>query len=138
MVSTLDSESSDPSSNLGGTCFWLQVFAIGIFISVQLFQILQVLDSLVVRISACHVEGPGSMVSTLDSESSDPSSNLGGTCFWLQVFAIGIFISVQLFQILQVLDSLVVRISACHVEGPGSIPGRGDHFLFMYKFSWLV
>ena len=23
------------------------------------------------------------------------------------------------------LDSLVVRISACHVEGPGSIPGRG-------------
>ena len=27
------------------------------------------------------------------------------------------------------LDSLVVRISACHVEGPGSIPGRGEHFL---------
>ena len=26
------------------------------------------------------------------------------------------------------LDSLVVRISACHVEGPGSIPGRGDCF----------
>ena len=26
----------------------------------------------------------------------------------------------------QFLDSLVVRISACHVEGPGSIPGRGD------------
>ena len=25
----------------------------------------------------------------------------------------------------QVLESLVVRISACHVEGPGSIPGRG-------------
>ncbi len=25
----------------------------------------------------------------------------------------------------QFLDSLVVRISACHVEGPGSIPGRG-------------
>ena len=24
-----------------------------------------------------------------------------------------------------ILDSLVVRISACHVEGPGSIPGRG-------------
>ena len=29
----------------------------------------------------------------------------------------------------QVLDSLVVRISACHVEGPGSIPGRGGNFL---------
>ena len=27
----------------------------------------------------------------------------------------------------QFLDSLVVRISACHVEGPGSIPGRGDY-----------
>ena len=26
------------------------------------------------------------------------------------------------------LDSLVVRISACHVEGPGSIPGRGETF----------
>ena len=26
------------------------------------------------------------------------------------------------------LDSLVVRISACHVEGPGSIPGRGENF----------
>ena len=26
-----------------------------------------------------------------------------------------------------ILDSLVVRISACHVEGPGSIPGRGVH-----------
>ena len=26
----------------------------------------------------------------------------------------------------QVLDSLVVRISACHVEGLYSIPGRGD------------
>ena len=28
----------------------------------------------------------------------------------------------------QFLDSLVVRISACHVEGPGSIPGRGELF----------
>ncbi len=29
----------------------------------------------------------------------------------------------------QFLVSLVVRISACHVEGPGSIPGRGENFL---------
>ena len=29
---------------------------------------------------------------------------------------------------LSILDSLVVRISACHVEGPGSIPGRGESF----------
>ena len=26
------------------------------------------------------------------------------------------------------LDSIVVSISACHVEGPGSIPGRGVIF----------
>ena len=31
----------------------------------------------------------------------------------------------------QFLDSLVVRISACHVEGPGSIPGRGGLFLLL-------
>ena len=30
--------------------------------------------------------------------------------------------------LIQFLDSLVVRISACHVEGPGSIPGRGVNF----------
>ena len=30
--------------------------------------------------------------------------------------------------IIQFLDSLVVRISACHVEGPGSIPGRGEQY----------
>ena len=33
------------------------------------------------------------------------------------------------------LDSLVVRISACHVEGPGSIPGRGETFSFATKSS---
>ena len=34
------------------------------------------------------------------------------------------------------LDSLVVRISACHVEGPGSIPGRGEHFLgYQYLYD---
>ena len=32
---------------------------------------------------------------------------------------------------LTILDSLVVRISACHVEGPGSIPGRGVNLLDM-------
>ncbi len=30
---------------------------------------------------------------------------------------------------MQILVSLVVRISACHVEGPGSIPGRGETLL---------
>ena len=39
----------------------------------------------------------------------------------------------------QFLDSLVVRISACHVEGPGSIPGRGETFFHIFKlerFLW--
>jgi hypothetical protein len=35
----------------------------------------------------------------------------------------------------QFLDSLVVRISACHVEGPGSIPGRGG---FLLRFHSLA
>ena len=35
----------------------------------------------------------------------------------------------------QFLDSLVVRISACHVEGPGSIPGRGENFFCAWKKS---
>ena len=33
----------------------------------------------------------------------------------------------------QFLDSLVVRISACHVEGSGSIPGRGEMFSLWQK-----
>ena len=36
-----------------------------------------------------------------------------------------------------ILDSLVVRISACHVEGPGSIPGRGDENHFLANLSLL-
>ena len=32
-----------------------------------------------------------------------------------------------------ILDSLVVRISACHVEGPGSIPGRGDSIFYVSR-----
>ena len=33
----------------------------------------------------------------------------------------------------QFLDSIVVSISACHVEGPGSIPGRGVPFCLSYS-----
>ena len=36
----------------------------------------------------------------------------------------------EIVQVIQFLDSLVVRISACHVEGPGSIPGRGVIFYY--------
>ena len=41
--------------------------------------------------------------------------------------------TIALQQIGSILDSLVVRISACHVEGPGSIPGRGETF---FTFFW--
>ena len=36
------------------------------------------------------------------------------------------------------LDSIVVSISACHVEGPGSIPGRGVLFLLLLPISCLL
>ena len=38
----------------------------------------------------------------------------------------------------QFLDSLVVRISACHVEGPGSIPGRGGFFFHKLDMTTVV
>ena len=31
-----------------------------------------------------------------------------------------------------VLGSIVVSISACHAEDPGSIPGRGGYFWFLF------
>ena len=34
-----------------------------------------------------------------------------------------------------ILGSIVVSISACHAEDPGSIPGRGVLFLFSFFFS---
>ena len=36
-----------------------------------------------------------------------------------------------------ILDSIVVSISACHVEGPGSIPGRGGLFSTTSNNSFL-
>ena len=32
-----------------------------------------------------------------------------------------------------ILGSIVVSISACHAEDPGSIPGRGVHFFFCFS-----
>ena len=32
----------------------------------------------------------------------------------------------------------MVRISACHVEGPGSIPGRGGKFLWNFFFNTML
>ena len=38
----------------------------------------------------------------------------------------------------EILDSIVVSISACHAEDPGSIPGRGVlTFFFSFSFFFL-
>ncbi|KOX73769.1 hypothetical protein WN51_13847, partial [Melipona quadrifasciata] len=68
MVSTLDSESSDPSSNLGGT-----------FASFYILESLNNKLTILKPTNRSQVLFHGVMVSTLDFESSDPSSNLGGT-----------------------------------------------------------
>ena len=36
------------------------------------------------------------------------------------------FLLIKLFSCAQVRDSIVVSISACHADDPGSIPGRGE------------
>ena len=40
----------------------------------------------------------GVMVSTLDSESSDPSSNLGRTCVWFKIMICQVFASLLILQ----------------------------------------
>ena len=72
VVSTLDFESSDPSSNLGGTSVFF-IRQIGAKLLDRLYIILYGLIHFLSRWFR------GVVVSTLDSESSDPSSNLGGT-----------------------------------------------------------
>ena len=48
---------------------------------------------------------------------------------FVRVCSFGVFGYVMWDSWLVVLpDSIVVSISACHVEGPGSIPGRGAVF----------
>ena len=37
-----------------------------------------------------------------------------------------------------VLGSIVVSISACHAEDPGSIPGRGGHFFFNFCIKFAL
>ena len=44
------------------------------------------------------------------------------------MFVTGIFIAI----VCVVLGSIVVSISACHAEDPGSIPGRGVQIFFFF------
>ena len=74
MVSTLDSESSDPGSNPGRTSF--SIFAPLRNTSHNLVE--GVADGCVAR---CTNWSYGVMVSTLDFESSDPGSSPGRTLF---------------------------------------------------------
>ena len=50
----------------------------------------------------------------------------------VHVVVTGIFIA----NVCVVLGSIVVSISACHAEDPGSIPGRGVQYFFF--FSWAL
>ncbi len=79
MVSSLDFESSDPSSNLGKTSSLMKIEFILIVLIVSL------------RVEECNCYWSyGVMVSTLDSESSDPSSNLDKTSSLMKIEFISI------------------------------------------------
>ena len=102
----------------------------------------------------------GVMVSTQDSESCDPSSNLGGT--WLQISFPHLGIQTLLLTFNKSLTFKLApshidfvgkrvtqhrwfsgRMLACHAGGPGSIPGRCKHFsLFsssnIFSFSPVI
>ena len=94
MVSTQDSESCDPSSNLGETCIvffslcWEFSSLFSCMKNAQLLQkikaqsrgnlIFVLVFNLDFQVNSCH-RFRGVMVSTLDFDSSDPSSNLGET-----------------------------------------------------------
>ena len=71
------------------------------------------------------------MVSTQDSESCNPSSNLGGTCAFFcrsNVEILGAWRFAILWEV-TVPCGLVVRIRRFHRRGRGSIPRMGEHFL---------
>ena len=101
----------------------------------------QVRGSIVVSISACHAEDPGSIpgrgacgnptrdrsfprlsVSRLPSNCLTKLPAAGCLSAVLRLCLISVCAGLQLQQ---VRGSIVVSISACHAEDPGSIPGRG-------------
>ena len=96
MVSTLDFESSDPSSSLGRTSFALRLEEtssmfgdfINLLYAIVTFSIqLMYPERFKLQLATTYkfVYRPcGVMVSTLDFESSDPSSSLGRTCFCIE------------------------------------------------------
>ena len=105
MVSTLDFESSDPSSSLGRTSFCIEagrdyLHVLRLLLH-SIFFIFTFLNNVPERLASDNVlclvniftlattykfvyRPCGVMVSTLDFESSDPSSSLGRTCFCIE------------------------------------------------------
>ena len=85
------------------------------------------------RMLACHAGGPGSIPGRCNFfprfSQSESHTVLEGSLYTdIEKKKICGVLTNNLQLIIQFLDSLVVRISACHVEGPGSIPGRGGIF----------
>ena len=99
VVSTLDFESKDPSSNLGRTCLFFYVSSwkrnwsfnrSGIVWNVMQHQKWKNQTfSFLNRIFLFLTRFCGVVVSTLDFESKDPSSNLGRTWFCFLMLALG-------------------------------------------------
>ena len=53
--------------------------------------------------------------------------------YFLQTLYKHIYVHITMESIYsKILGSIVVSISACHVEDPGSIPGRGAFFFFVF------
>ena len=48
------------------------------------------------------------------------------------------FVDARFFVVLQILDSIVVSIPACHAGDPGSIPGRGVLFFFALSHTPFI
>ena len=74
-----------------------------------------------VSISACHADDPGSIPGRGEYFSSTCKLNhneivLNSACCFS-------FVPSTVFR-----DSIVVSISACHADDPGSIPGRGEKY----------
>ena len=100
MVSTLDFESSDPSSNLGRT--WT------VFTNIAPNQLM------LINVTFTHHQNHN-----FQTKNSLRSFHW---CWWKSTSSIN-----RLH--LSVLDSIVVSIPACHAGDRGSIPRRGDYFL---------
>ena len=93
MVSTLNFESKDPSSNLGRTSFSMSQKFLCSFVCLFSLENVERLSPNVKQNTSCKFNRfYGVVVSTLNFESKDPSSNLGRTSFSLSQKLQGSFV----------------------------------------------